>query len=534
MKLNRGGEILSEDRIYLYYKFDPLKVTGVILNRLESDTNKIILKSPFADGNIYFDELNPNINQNIDPIGDNMLYIVFKKSSPIKTIFEGEYPINAVKMDELYLPQVSDENLQIQAILTSGFSNEPNIATFKLNRPCLFKRPEGKIEYYDIETRINKPVPEIQVWALAFGIQIKTYTNYNGDYSIPWLFSRGTFMGTHAKNSTVNIKPLNSIGTIVGSILSIATNFVEGSIHHMYWKSSCDMRYKINVSFNWHGQARYWAQLLDALKLHRAFCAQDNIASAPNSLTIYAEWANQDDSCSAPMLGKIGNNPQLLSFMSNYLFGTNLPVTAAVLYNLFSGAKPDLTFKFSATENLHYSEDLMQTAFHELAHASLFQKVGQSFWIRVIERTVDQGGYGSENSGSYGGETQLNESWAEFIGKLHHQRIHPNGQADVIKSGNTFNTWESYPLALEQVPYFYNSWLNCGIYYDLLDNTNESTNETLSGYSVQYMYNCFTPTSQGFCDWRTTFLTNTSGVSLVTINKLMKIQNNWSGICLNQ
>ena len=81
MKLNRGGEILSEDRIYLYYKFDPLKVTGVILNRLESDTNKIILKSPFADGNIYFDELNPNINQNIDPIGDNMLYIVFKKSS---------------------------------------------------------------------------------------------------------------------------------------------------------------------------------------------------------------------------------------------------------------------------------------------------------------------------------------------------------------------------------------------------------------------------------------------------------------------
>jgi hypothetical protein len=47
------NEQLDENRIYYYYKFNPLKITGDILSKLELDSMLKIMDIPFADGSFY-------------------------------------------------------------------------------------------------------------------------------------------------------------------------------------------------------------------------------------------------------------------------------------------------------------------------------------------------------------------------------------------------------------------------------------------------------------------------------------------------
>jgi hypothetical protein len=546
LALNRTEE-LERDRIYFYYKFNPQKISGEQLSKLEADSTSQILDYPFADGRMY-NEANTNFTSTaFEKLKDGNLYIMYKSTSSINSIFENNNNIDAEKLNEIYLPRNDDEDLQLQALITSGYSNEPDLPSLKIKLPCLFKQPCGKVTYLDQETGTNKPVPRIKVWALVFGVPVTTHTNDNGNYWIPWYFSVGTFIGTHAENSRVLIKPLNTTGTWVGSALSLVTNFIQGSVYTAGWYKSCDMKNDINIHFGNHSQERYWAQLLDAVKHHYDYTSIDNIHHAPTVMTLYAQWEsnqgpNAQYNASTPMLGHIQTNPvALFTNMSSLLFNTNLSVTVPNLYQLMNCLLPDMTIKVCSDINYyndffnpainHYSEELMQTAFHELGHASFFHQVGQAFWVAVIGRTVWWNGYGNENSGNYWGLVQVNEAWAEFIGKEHHRRFHPNGQSLVELATNSFPNWENYPLAQEGTPWVFDTWINTGIFYDVLDNNTNEPFDNLGGFTIQNMFNCFGPNTNGFCDWRTKFIQNNPSVNLNTLNTLMTIQNEWSGIC---
>jgi hypothetical protein len=528
------NEQLQQNRIYYYYKFNPEKINGDVLSKLEQDSTHKIMDIPFADGSLYSEDNSALTENEIANYKDGSLYIVFNSTSKIKSIFENGASIEAEKISELYLPKPEDEDLQIQALISSGYSSESNVASFKLHWPCLLKRPRGKVTYLDQFNNNVVGVPQIQVWALVFGIQVTTNTDDYGNYSIPWLFSAGTFMGTHAKNWRANVKPLNTTGSVLASIAQVTSNFIIGSVHWQGWYGSCAMKNDINIHFGSHNQARYWAQLLHALKLHVDYTAQDGITHAPNLLTIYAQWGQNTGDASAPMLGHIQTNP--ISLFANFvgiLFNTNLSVTAPNLYNLFTGLLPDVTFKESSTQGTYFSEALMETAFHEFGHASLYQQVGQTYWIGVITNILaangsNCGGYGCGNE-TFAGLTQVNESWAEFIGKEYHKRIHPTGR-NFVRLTNGIVGWYTCPKAQEDVPWFANNWINTGIFYDLMDPINEP-NDNLQGYSIKNMYNYFTPATDGFCFWKSTFIQNNPSVNQTDLDNLMKIRNEWSGKC---
>lgn len=254
------NETLDQNRIYYYYKFNPEKVTGDILKELENDNSLKILDYPFGDGNLYSKDNSELTLEDLESRKDGNLYIVYKSTSNIDYIFKNGADIDALKLDELYLPQPNDQDLQLQALISSGYTSEPDISSLKFKLPCLLKQPCGKVTYLDQEDGNTKPVPEIEVWALVFGIPVTTNTNQNGDYCIPYHFSVGTLMGTHAKNSKVRVKPLNTTGTIVGAALSIISNFIIGSNHTEGWFGSCAMKNSINIHFGSHTQARYWAK----------------------------------------------------------------------------------------------------------------------------------------------------------------------------------------------------------------------------------------------------------------------------------
>ena len=347
-------------------------------------------------------------------------------------------------------------------------------------------------------------MPGISVWSLVLGIPVKTETNADGYYSIPWRFVGGTIMGTLAKNSRVNIKPLNTDGNWWATI---PVQFIVGSLHIHGWVGSCAMRSDVNFVFTEHRQNRYWAQLMHAVSLHDRYTAEDRIQSAPWMLTMYAHWDEAYGDASAPMLGHISPSAFLLESIINNIFGgsVSLPTNYPYLFNLLSGLAPDITIKVGNREQEHYSSRLMQTVFHELGHGSHFQKAGHHYWVDYIKATLRNydgqctGGYGCGNNPD-DGNVGIGESWAEFIGTNHALRNHPNGVKLSRWAGNNFIRFD---MALERETFYFNDWIGTGIYNDLIDIDNtwvfEDNWDRIGGLSIKQLYDAFGPNVDEFC-----------------------------------
>jgi hypothetical protein len=528
------NEPLDNDRIYYYYAFDPQNVTGAMLSTIEADENHHILDYPFADGDAFTEVFMANYEANSAAAADGKLYIVFKKGGNLDNLFEFNGQLGATKLDELYLPNQNDKELQLKAMANA---QGVTVESFKISWPCLFKQPHGRVTYLDTETLQTRGVPNIQVWAIAFGIPMSTLSDDNGFYAIPWLFSVGTVIGTHAKNFRVNVKPLDITGSVLSAIAQVTANFILGSLHVEGTATSCQMKNDININFNQNNQRRYWAQILDAVRLHHTFTAQDGINSAPWGLTWYAIWGNgQGSSYSAPMLSHISGNPvDIIGNLLGIIFDTNISSNAPNFFNLLTGLLPSISTDESVgsmTEGgNHYSERLMQGALHELAHASLFTKVGQIYWQEVITNIIAGSG---TSCGGYGcGTEAFAGNAAVILGKTYHRRIHPNGVAVTDVVGGSI--WLSYPAALENGVFFRNTWIPTGVFFDLTDPFNPSILENLDnvqGVTIAQMYNAFSPNVHDFCDYRNRFVNQNPNVSQAQFNNLL-IQNGIPNPCTN-
>lgn len=498
----------GDDRVYSYLRFDPNGVGGELLQQLEAEDSIQIMDFPFANGELYSDEFALDEGK-AEAMRDGYLYAVLKKNSPLTQTLLNTEGLGAVELNELYLPQEDDTELQLAAFAEAGYS-EDSVARLRI---CLFKRPTGYVRYWDNQYGRLEPVRGMQVWGLVFGIPLHTYTDANGYYSFPWRFSAGTIMGTHAKNPRVNIKPLNTHGNIFQVIPQIIANFIVGSVHIRGWVSSCDMRSEVNFDFYDHRQNRYWSQLLNAVYFHDLYSQQQGIPSAPtDNLIIYAQWGDGGDigAASTPMLYHLTGG-QFTDVFLGVLF--NFTPTSALL-SLLHGLLPDMTFRVDGDfEPFMYEPRLAQTAFHELGHASHFRRVNADFWLDLIKAEVFHGG---PPCGGYGcgtqaddGNVQVAESWAEYIGTLNATSRYPNGwKTSVFWNVNFGNPWVPFNTALEQETWFFNNWIPTGVYNDLSDvfNTAFEPWDNTGGASVQMMYDVFNSDVDTMCEYQERFL----------------------------
>ncbi len=497
---------IEANRLYSYLKFNPNTINGNILKELEKDSTARILDFPFANGEIYNEQFALNESK-AKQLADGNLYAVVKKNSPTEALLKG-YIVNALQLDELYLPDETDTALQFQALIQAGYTLE-ELNSFRI---CLLKRPHDYVRYKDQETNVLKAVSGMQVWCLVFGIPLHTYTNNNGFYNIPWRFSLGTIMGTHAKNPRINIKPINTDNwgpSIAPPVLSVISNFIIGSTFIYGWVGSCAMNDEVNFHFTDHLQNRYWAQLMDAVNLHDQYSDADNIDKAPNNLSMYAHWDDEYGAAAAPMLGHLQYLPLLIEGIINGVFGGNVNLSNNFpnLFNLLTGLLPDLTVKVGLYEQDHYSSQLMQTVFHELSHASYLKQVGQSHYLEIMTAEFNNGissGCGPYNCANAGEQQYvgLAEGWAEYLGTVYALRNHPNGVKRSTFFGGQFVT---FATALEQERWFENFNIPTGVFNDLNDiaNTNSSENiwDRTGGLSIENMYRTFEPNVTNYCNY---------------------------------
>jgi hypothetical protein len=506
----KGAGDNDANKLYTYLKFNPGKVSGEVLKQLEADTSIKILDFPFANAEVYNEAFGLDENK-AKLLADGSLYAVVKKSTQTETLLRGSV-ISATQLDVLYLPEETDTTLQFQAFLEAGYT-QTQLNALKV---CLFKRPRGYVRYLDKETGRLRNVGGMQVWGLVFGIPLHTYTDNNGFYNFPWRFNVGTIMGTQAKNPRVNIKPFNTQGAWVATL---PVQFIVGSIHIHGWVGSCAMRDEVNFEFTEHKQNRLWAQLMDGVNLFDQYAANDNITSAPRALTIYAHWADKPKTSSAPMLGHLaGLNIGIISlqYLAD-LLGASSPNDFPNIFNLLTGILPDITIRVNGNDDQtrSYSARLMLTCFHELGHASHFQRAGQAYWYDFMRATLRKhpdsqcgGGYGCGQNAD-DGNVAIGESWAEFIGTNYAIRLHPNGEKISRWAGSTPpNSWGSRFInnvdALEIEEWYANTWISCGIYNDLMDvvNTANEPWDVTGGLTIQQLYEALGPNIDNFCAYK--------------------------------
>lgn len=528
----------------VYFKFKPEFLNTENVERIEEHPTLLLLNFPVADGNYYpIEDCNMTETESTSEIGyigekdsptmgvpkneDNFVWGVFPIEDPLLNMLSANNEINFTVLDYLY--DVPEDNLRLQwAVLKqSGHTclslNEFLVANGEIpggNTESLFRTLRGRVTYFDRErtgaANQNVPTNRLQVWALLFGIPVKTYANANGEYTVPGRWLIGTIMGTKAKNSRVNIKPVDLSGTVAGIVFRLPVQFILGSVNIHGWVGRPAMRNNVNIHYGTYTQRRYWSQLLNTTNLHDQYNTNDRILNAPNNLHVYAVWGNRNGAGSAPMLTNISSTNIIVEFFLNRIFDFNVTVQFPRLGNLLKGFLPDVTMHINSSDarpdaDGSQSTFITYTYFHELGHAQFFRKVGSLYYSEIIANTLASvvsncgDDYGCSNA-LYAGQVQLNEAWAEFIGTDHALRLHPNG----FKFSSELGGFARYSDAREFERWFADPWINHGIFNDLIDvansNTDENTDDRIGGSNINELYNVFAPNIKSLCNYRDRFL----------------------------
>ena len=168
-----------------------------------------------------------------------------------------------------------------------------------------------------------------------------------------------------------------------------------------------------------------WCAVNNAVQRYRAHASANNIALPPSDLRVWVLENNKLDhrvTGAAPMTKRcfglygFNTNSQFNTFI-NYATGLNFVITNFGM--LASTCMPDIFINVNSNETS--IDNVYKTVFHECAHASHWQKVGNSYWTKYINYIITYGSFDNP----YGRGTGLNaefcgvgEMWGNYIGAL--------------------------------------------------------------------------------------------------------------------
>ncbi len=150
--------------------------------------------------------------------------------------------------------------------------------------------------------------------------------------------------------------------------------------------------------------------------------------------------------------------------------------------NIFQWFLPDIIINFNRN-SIENSNDLYETVFHELAHASHFNKVGAGFWDNYINYIVNEGSYGDGN-GKDANLVALSETWGFHIGWYLSRAKYPSNPIVTLTEEENFVpdkkggidvgwVWDSLTFSYQRT-----GWIPRGLIHDLIDTEVDNVRDT--------------------------------------------------------
>ncbi len=496
---------ITQEHFHLMIKFETDQVNETTMQYME-DTTIAIHAIPLNAPELYQSGAS---EEDLENLKDGSLYTTVPINHEMLQHIQFEI------LDTLYKPKEDQTDLEILLMLHAGYlimNGDSALPTAKINvRKAI--RPEGNITFTDeqLGTQNNMGV---SVWAIKFGFTVSANADHNGHYKILTDFHVGTTIGLHYKNSRVNVKPFNTTGNWLTFIPKLIGEFAVGSKFYQGWVDNLDLRNK-NIFIGAHRELRTWAHIMNSVYHHDNYCKNEGITKSPTALVIYAHWADNPGSASAPMLGHMSVLKAYADPLISKAFGVNgMLNNYPSLFNALFGLLPDITLKTTKDISGRYNQfscETMQTLFHELSHASHFNKVGSAFWINVINQSLSSegcGGYGCGNwQNSSNGQDkylQVTEAWAEFLGQRFALAYYGNN-GEIFSS--EFGGHESLLDLRDDEHFFTNDWICKGVFNDLMDGFNGAeTWDNINGRTVAQLYGLLSSSVINIEDYQTAYV----------------------------
>lgn len=297
-------------------------------------------------------------------------------------------------------------------------------------------------------------------------------------------------------------------------------------------------------------QHRNWwaAQMMNSYLEFNTHAQALNIGTVPSNLAVLlTNWGFTGGVGSAPMNKHRVNAGTMPLEWINYFLANPVNAMAAqsanFLMNSLSLRATDMTLGYN-TGTVRRSDRVKALLFHELGHASHFNKVGETWWNSFVfaetSSTVQYSGvldpYGDGTNVNSAPIIALGESWAEHVGRTISDRQYGMSSTTAFAHNTSYNNstargLSSHLISLEDFsPNFTldpQRWIPDGIYRDLFDLTNESlpVNDQVSGYSNLQFFNALDSDVKSMQQFRQRLLSENGNNQATSVNTLFSSYN---------
>ena len=314
-------------------------------------------------------------------------YPYFYTSVPVEDV--PRIQIKFETLEECYIPddkEIDEETaflLELEAMLETELITELEYGEALSSKGS--KTPSGYIKVWNTSRNANDGVKKVKMIVNNFVKWDAVFTNENGYYKMDKSWATKVNYSLQFENST---------GFKIWGNLA----FFAPAIYCMGWNSNSGH----DKDFGTGSVGWLWSAINNAAYIYREkMCPDYNITKPPSDLRI---WAVRSGSAlgAAPMARRFSiGNSNLTAFLSAF----NVITITAIL-----NVMPDIFI----IKDFNKTKDCYETVFHELAHATHYQKVGGTYWLKYVIAIGLNGGYGN-GSQTNAGYIGVGEMWGFFL-----------------------------------------------------------------------------------------------------------------------
>jgi hypothetical protein len=279
--------------------------------------------------------------------------------------------------------------LEAEALWTTNnltFSDYQEAKSAALTRGSA--HPTGYIRVKNTTTNNLEGVKKVKVRVHNIVKWSTTDTDETGYYKIPKSYRTNVHYAVIFENAT---------GFKVWGNLA----FLAPANYSLGWYSKSGHTRNIETNSN----AWLWATVNNAAYIYREkMCPNLNITKPASNLRLWTVRMGGSWTGSAPMAKRFS----LASGTLNQFLGV-FSVTAQLAF--IASVMPDVFI----IKNFTTTKECYATVFHELSHASHYEKAGSGYWLNYIQGIIANGGYGNVN-GTKAGYIGVGEMWGYYFG----------------------------------------------------------------------------------------------------------------------
>ncbi|MFP4089572.1 MAG: hypothetical protein ACLFT3_04655 [Cyclobacteriaceae bacterium] len=451
-----------------YARFFPQSYEEVA--ELVNDTTLSLYQYPLdyevvSEGNYYQD---PDL-----PEGALMsFYTVVESGHPLN------YRVQYEVMTDLYLPEEHEIELEDEAYLVAGMKPLPSLENSRRYNPS------GWIHVEDNALGRQVPVRNAHVRIKRLFRIENVRTNEHGYWYSPKRYRGDVIVKVIFEHPYVDIR-----STFFETFWSARKKLDQGN-------KPQGRRYVLR-----HGTKEWgWATAFNGVMEYYDYCRRFGITTPPLNLKMYVHRKNGDPAFggSAPMLDKGYKYFNInWDFVRSWLLNKALGGVATVLGALLKETMPDVIINYN--QNDTNEADIIETLYHELAHASHYAKVGNGFWSRYISYIINYGSYG-DGTRRDAPMVAISEAWGFYTGwflaqdKYGRNAIVSNAASenyDPLQVGN--GTGIATRRTRAGVATGFVGWIPAGIMQDLTDNNADLVRtgfrDNVTGYNTRSLFN---------------------------------------------